>query len=373
MHMDGAVLTDEKGHALTKSGGVARSATQSKFGGYSVYFDGVDDEISNTSDIYQIYSNYQCGELFCRPVSQLDTNPCVLRLRNFKLEYKPAGYPYGFVMNVNGTRTACGIHPENEWHFIWFTIYYDELSLYINGQFVATFDSYYYDGAPGFTLGSALLGTSPDTAFAGYVDDFRLTDRAAAEIDGEILRTDFSVPTSAFLNRLPDPEGGAVGSMAFTGTGAGIVAPVGAASSALSIVAEGEGYVAPIGVVSGNISFSGAGVASISQAGPVAGAIRFTGLGAGVIGITGQGLGRLAFTGSALGSRGVFGQASCRLRFTGSAVGKHGTSGEVSGSLRFDALAIGTTPIVPIGQALGSLRFSGNAYGTGGVTSHQCH
>jgi hypothetical protein len=295
-----------------------------------------------------------------------------LRLRNFKIEYKPAGYPYGFVMNVNGVRTACGIHPENAWYFIWFTIYNEDITLYIDGQLIAVFTDT-YDGEAGFTLGSALLGTSPDTAFAGYVDDFRLTEQAWELIDGSILRTDYSVPTYTFWDRLPDVEGSAVGSMSFAGTITGIVAPIGEASSALSIAGTAAGYIAPIGVGLGLLKLTGYGVASIPQAGPVAGRIRFTGLGAGVVGVTGTGLGHLAFTGHGSGSRGSFGSASGRIRITGAAIGKHGTSGSVDGSLRFDALAIGTTPIVPIGPVFGSLRFSGNAYGSGGTTASHCH
>lgn len=43
MHMDDTGLTDLKGHAVTLTGNVARSSTQSKFGGYSAYFDGAGD------------------------------------------------------------------------------------------------------------------------------------------------------------------------------------------------------------------------------------------------------------------------------------------------------------------------------------------
>ena len=39
MHMDDVGLTDLKGNAVTLNGNVGRSATQSKFGGYSAYFD----------------------------------------------------------------------------------------------------------------------------------------------------------------------------------------------------------------------------------------------------------------------------------------------------------------------------------------------
>jgi len=37
MHMDDTGLTDVKGHTITLNGNASRSATQSKFGGYSAY------------------------------------------------------------------------------------------------------------------------------------------------------------------------------------------------------------------------------------------------------------------------------------------------------------------------------------------------
>jgi hypothetical protein len=38
--MDNDGLTDEFGHSVTKNGGVSRSSSESKFGGYSAYFNG---------------------------------------------------------------------------------------------------------------------------------------------------------------------------------------------------------------------------------------------------------------------------------------------------------------------------------------------
>lgn len=373
LHMDDAGLTCEKGTPFTLTGGVARSAAQSKFGGYSAYFDGVDDEIRNSSDLPDLMESSNCGQFFCRPVAQSSTNPCVFQFRHWRLEYKPDGYHYGFVMNSEGVRTPCGVHPEDEWHYIWYTVESYALRLYINGQFIAEFvTGYYYDGSY-FTIGSASLSTNPDTAFAGYVDDLLMTRGPSEPINGSYLRTDPSVPIWAFYDRAPDPEGAVVGSLSIVGTVEGIVAPIGPVAHALSIAGTATGYIAPIGVGIGRLKLTGYGVASIPQAGRVVGKIKFTGLGAGVVGVTGTGLGHLAFTGHGSGSRGSFGSASGRMRITGAAIGKHGASGSVDGSLRFDALAIGTTPIVPIGPAFGSLRFSGNAYGSGGATASHCH
>jgi hypothetical protein len=46
LHMDDTGLTDVLGNAISKSGNAARSATQSKFGSYSLYLDGNGDYIS---------------------------------------------------------------------------------------------------------------------------------------------------------------------------------------------------------------------------------------------------------------------------------------------------------------------------------------
>lgn len=71
MHMDDTGLTDEKGHAVTLYG-VARSSVQSKFGGYSAYFEGVDAnngriEIADSADWN--YPGAFTIEFFIRPVT----------------------------------------------------------------------------------------------------------------------------------------------------------------------------------------------------------------------------------------------------------------------------------------------------------------
>lgn len=58
LHMDDAGLTDSSGsaHTPTLNGGVTMTATESKFGGYSAYFDGTDDTIS-----YPNHADFRMG------------------------------------------------------------------------------------------------------------------------------------------------------------------------------------------------------------------------------------------------------------------------------------------------------------------------
>lgn len=372
MHMDDAGLTDVKGNTFTLTGGVARSATQSKFGGYSAYFDGVDDEIINTSDIYDISdSAYQSFQFFCYPETQVDTNPCVFQFRQFRIEYKPSGFPNGFVVNANGNRTACGTFAENQWYYIFGVEESGTLTLYINGNVIGTFSVGGYPDAF-FCIGSARLGAYANTAFKGYVDDLLLTREANPTIQGHKVRWDTSIPTVAFYEYEPDPEGVVSGSIAITGSMTGMAPPNGPVSGNLSFTGPAVGIVALMGVSQGALAFSTDCDGEVPTAGIAAGRMRFTGLGAGTLGRFCFVDGKLRFTGSAVGSLGRLGVVSGAVRFTGTGQAKLGGSGVVSGALQLTGSASGSTPMLPVGDVSGALRFTGNAVGVGGVVEDYC-
>lgn len=354
MHMDSVGLTDVKSNALTLNGGVTRSATQSKFGGYSAYFDGVDDEVFTTGTVPALETDEHGLQFFCYPEAQLMANPCVLATQEYLIEYKPAGYPYGFVLDYNGEKFSLGEHAENSWYFIWIVRDVTAFTVYINGAFVTTIGSVPNLLNSQVLIGSRFLGAYSDSAFKGYVDDLLITGLPAESIQGHFTRWDYSVPTSANLDRLPDPEGTVAGTITITGSGVGFVAPIGQAVGSMRITGEGTG--------------------SVPCAGVAAGQLRFTGSGQGVIGFTGVGNGSLRFTGSGSGGIGVFGAAVGRLRITGAGVGAHGVSGVGAGALVLTGSAVGTTPEHPVGVIQGSLKFTGYGYGLGGsVDVDSCH
>lgn len=371
MHMDDAGLTDVKGNAFTLTGGAARSATQSKFGGYSAYFDGVDDEIINTSDIYDIYGTSQAFQFFCYPETQTSTDPCVFQFRQYRIEYKPSGYPNGFAINCNGDRTPCGVHPEGQWYYIFGVESGGNVTLYIDGTLIGSFacggypDNY-------LCIGSARLGAYPDTAFCGYVDDLELTGAASPPILGHEIRWDASVPTVAFYEYEPDPEGVVSGALTITADMVGMAPPNGPVVGNLGFAGPAVGIVAVVGANQGSLSFSTDCEGEVYTAGIAAGRMRFTGLGAGTLGRFCFVDGQLRFTGSAVGSLGRLGVVSGAVRFTGSGQAKLGGSGVVSGALQLTGSASGSTPMLPVGDVAGALRFTGNAVGVGGVVEDYC-
>lgn len=354
MHMDSVGLTDVKGNALTLNGGVTRSATQSKFGGYSAYFDGVDDEVFTTGTVPALETDEHGMQFFCYPATQVMANPCVLATQEYLIEYKPTGYPNGFVLDYNGVKFPLGEHSENAWYFIWIVRNATAFTVYINGAFVLTLTASANLLNSQVLIGSRFLGAYADSAFKGYVEDLLATGLPAEPIQGHLTRWDYSVPTSANLDRLPDPEGTGAGTITFTGAAVGIVAPIGQVVGALTITGEATG--------------------SVPCAGVAVGQLRFTGSGQGVIGYAGVANGSLRFTGSGSGGIGVFGTAVGRLRITGAGVGAHGVSGVGAGALVLTGSAVGTTPEHPVGVIQGSLKFTGYGYGLGGsVDVDSCH
>ena len=368
MHMDDAGLTDIKGNVFTKNGGVARSATQSKFGGYSAYFDGVDDEIVNSVELGDMYVSDQGLQFFCRPGAQTSDNPCVLRFGHLKIEYKPAGFPNGFVINGDGSRTACGTHPEDQWYFIWVKYTGNEYTLHIDGLLIGVFGFGYFYGPGTLAIGSANLADYADSAFCGYVDDLLVTGTPVYPILDSFVRTDPSVPTIAFYEHEPDPEGAASGTWSLAGAMSGEAPPAGPGVGALTFTGPSVGLIPPVGAVQGALSFYAALTGGVPCAGRVSGRIRLSGLGAGLVPNLGAGAGALRFTGTGIARLGAFGAGGGAMRLAGSGAGSHGGGGYAAGALAFTGVAVGSSTEVPVGAVSGALRVTGRALGSGGVS-----
>ncbi len=334
LHMDDVGLTDVKGHGMTLAGGVSRSAVQSKFGGFSAHFDGVDGELHNSVIMGEIDVESFALQLWCRPTAQGQVNPCVVSLQALQIEYKPTGFADGFVISIDGVRTACGAYAEDAWHYIWIARSASTTTVYINGIFIATLASAFEYGDTLY-IGSNNLGTNPDSAFTGYIDDVLFTSG--------VYRTDYSVPVAAFPEGLPDPEADGLGAILFTGAAVGIVSPVGAGL--------------------GTLRLNGAAVGEVHDTGRGIGRLSFAGSAAGLTGRAGSASGTMRFTGAAVGRHGRFGAAAGRLRFTGEAVGKHGITGVCAGALVITGAAVGSTPLHPFGRVAGSVKFTGYAVG----------
>lgn len=205
MHMDDTGLTDLKGHAVTLTGNVARSSTQSKFGGYAAYFDGNGDYLTiPASADFTFGSGDFTIEAWVFPTVSNKWQEIVGQWTN--------SYDNGwglYLTNGNKVALLCKSGstdyslyttetvPANTWtHLCAFRIA-DTAYLAINGVIVATKTGVqavsYGNAAAGVKVGSA-WATVTDY-FTGYIDDLRITKGVAR------YTSDFSVPTEAFPNR----------------------------------------------------------------------------------------------------------------------------------------------------------------------------
>lgn len=207
MHMDDVGLTDLKGHAVTLDGNVGRSATQSKFGGYSAYFDGAGDFLSLAAN-----SDWAFGtgnftiEAFVFPTTLNKWQSIVGQWSN--------RFDNGFGLYITNANTVALLFKSGSTNYFLYTEVAVSLNawahvcafriggtayLAIDGVIRATMT-----GVQNLSYGNAALGVKVGSAlsvvtdyFTGYIDDIRITKGVARYTD------DFTVPTEAFPNTPP--------------------------------------------------------------------------------------------------------------------------------------------------------------------------
>lgn len=334
LHMDDVGLTDVKGNAMTLIG-VVRSDTESKFGGYSAYFDG-SSELYNTAALTpDISTGDFSAQFWVNPSAQGQLTPTVFKTQDVSLEYKPAGFANGFTLNVGTTRTALGYHSEGSWYYISIVQTSTAIEVWIDGQLAHT-----HTGVGGTFDPQVWIGRFSgigEKGFVGYVDDLLVTPSVA--------RTDHSVPTAAFPEFAPDPVGSGAAAVLVQGVAAGEVPPSGFSSGAIRIRCTGAGRVPSVGVGSGLVRITGSGVAVPGRA------------------MTGSARVRIAGSGGGSASRVCVGSGRVFVRASGAA--RHGASSFGSGPVRVAASSAGSSPAAPVGVGSGVVRVFG--YGTAGM------
>lgn len=203
MHMDDTGLTDLKGHAVTLTGNVARSSTQSKFGGYSAAFDGSGDlaSVASSSDFAFGTGDFTI-EFFVRQAVAgsavlIDCRPNSSSNGAYITMYVDASVIYLYessTVRITGPVVSAGA-----WHHIALSRSSGSTRLFVDGtQAGAT-----YADATSYISCPVNIGASGDLVWVlnGYVDDLRITKGVAR------YTADFSVPTEAFPNRPPQLHG----------------------------------------------------------------------------------------------------------------------------------------------------------------------
>lgn len=210
MHMDDTGLTDLKGHVVTLNGNVARSATQSKFGGYSAYFDGsgdyitvqdsadwcfYDDDWSIEAWIYPTTSDAIRSIVVQRIATDVTQHWVFRLLANNTLAFTAtaANTP---VTSVTSSTTV----QANMWTHVAAVRSAGHVSLLVNGvnstTVVIDTTATYSDMACPLVIGRGYSDVDVYN-FTGYIDDLRITKGVAR------YTANFAVPTEAFPNTPP--------------------------------------------------------------------------------------------------------------------------------------------------------------------------
>lgn len=214
MHMDDAGLTDLKGHAVTLTGNVARSSTQSKFGGYSAVFDGTGDYLTTpyvaadfnwwtgrfTLECWVFASSFSTWQfadgtvLYSKLIGNVGTASYTSYWSFGPLASGAVSFRYwnGSASNaVTSTATVVS----GQWNHIAVVFDGSKINIYVNGVGLATPVS--VSGTPQASTSVPLaLGVLNSQYLAGYVDDLRITKGVAR------YTANFTPPAAAFPHGL---------------------------------------------------------------------------------------------------------------------------------------------------------------------------
>lgn len=203
MHMDDASLSDMKGHPVTLAGGMTRSATQSKFGGYSAYFDGTDDYLAlpeadftfGTGDFtidFFVYVDGSVNQRFLvdfRPANTNGAYPSLSMTTTNVLTFW-----HSATVRITGAQVIA-----DGWHHVELSRASGVTKMFVDG----TQDGSSYTDATSYGCGASRprIGSggyyTPERQFKGYIEDLRITKGVARHT------ANFTVPTEAFPNRMP--------------------------------------------------------------------------------------------------------------------------------------------------------------------------
>lgn len=193
LHMDDTGLTNSGtgSHAVTLVGNATRSATQSKFGGYSAYFDGTGDWLTTpdhtdfdfsggvwTVDTWVYVPSFATKGIWSQTT---DAN-------NYIWAYMASpGIIYldiqaGGVNKVRVVTTT--VLTVNTWHHLAFVEIGDEYYIYING--VESGHITDTDRPANYTGSFYVGGLNASYSILGYIDEFR-SQKGVAQYDGDFL------------------------------------------------------------------------------------------------------------------------------------------------------------------------------------------
>lgn len=195
--MNDTGLSDTKGHTVTKYGTVARSSTQTKFGGYSAYFDNSDSylAIPSTSDFAFGTGDFTAEFwVWLTTISGTDT----------LVDFRPGANGAYFIMAQTDGTLSYGVNSTtpisvasavsaSTWMHIAAARSGTSLKVFVDGTQIGSTatDTTNYATAP-LLIGKNVFSAGLD--LGGYIAEFRVTKGVAR------YTSNFTVPTTPFLN-----------------------------------------------------------------------------------------------------------------------------------------------------------------------------
>jgi hypothetical protein len=209
LHMNDTSLIDSSSnaHTVTLNGGIARSATQSKFGGYSAYFDGSDDSLSlGTNSQWDFTGSVGTIEAWLYPTASGESRWITIGNASGKwgsIVHKGGGTEYDDQRwGTTGIVTSGASITDDTWQHIAIVRETggDEV-IYCNGVERGS-------GSELFTSGDLVIGNQVTQFFTGYIDEVRISDNerysgtftpnevAAASATGTLIQSANTVGSS---------------------------------------------------------------------------------------------------------------------------------------------------------------------------------
>ena len=197
LHMDGAdestTFTDSSANAVTvtANGGAEISTAESKFGGASGYFDGVDSSIEASVSLGET-GDFTC-ECWFRAESIAESGIVNQgnsdSFGNFAVALSPTGQIYLYASNDVRIMSDAETVEAGEWYHLALCRQGTTTTLFLNGTSIgSTSTALAFTGTP-FKVGNGFGGIA---FFSGYVDDLRITTGVAR------YTANFTPPTAAF-------------------------------------------------------------------------------------------------------------------------------------------------------------------------------
>jgi len=218
LHMDDEGLTDSSPapKAVTKYGNVTRSSTQSKFGGYSAYFDGSGDylEMSDSADFAFGGVDFTIDVWACPTYWPGTGWPAIIGQRtsysnnnSFSIAFSCTGTSLLVQYSFNGSTitdmTGSFTFSLYTWYHIAFIRSATNLILCVNGNVIKTqaISGSLYDSSAPIKVGAFDGGTPwPGSYFSGYIDELRVSKGIAR------WTSNFTPPNQAYYTAINDAK-----------------------------------------------------------------------------------------------------------------------------------------------------------------------